>query len=135
WDADLFVVGLGAELPDWRRRARAAGLSDRIRFAGSRRDMPNVFAALDALVHPSRYEAYGLSVHEALCRGVPALVSAGAGVAEHYPTDLGDLLIADPNDPGELRGKLLAWRRDPERLRSAITPLSAALRSHTWDAM
>src|SRR5205085_319238 len=26
WDADLFVVGWGAELPDWQRRAREAGL-------------------------------------------------------------------------------------------------------------
>ena len=72
WDADLIVVGWGAELSDWQRRAREAGL-DRIRFAGARRDIPDVLAALDALVHPPRYEAYGLSVHEALCRGVPAL--------------------------------------------------------------
>ena len=107
WDADLIVVGQGAELPAWRQRAREAGVGDRIRFAGFRTDVPEILAALDALVHPARYEAYGLSVREALCRGVPAIVSASAGVAEHYPPELGGLLIADPNDPAELRGKLL----------------------------
>jgi glycosyltransferase involved in cell wall biosynthesis len=135
WDADLIVVGEGAELPAWRQRARQAGVGDRIRFAGFRTDVPEILAALDALVHPARYEAYGLSVREALCRGVPAFVSASAGVAEHYPSELGELLIADPNDSEELRAKLLAWRGGMERLRSAIQPLSAALRSHTWDAM
>ena len=76
WDANLMVVGAGAEIPQWKRRAREAGLADRMTFAGYRFDMPAVFAALDVLVHPARYEAYGLSVHEALCRGVPAFVSA-----------------------------------------------------------
>ena len=135
WDADLIVVGSGAELPAWRRRAEAAGLRGRMRFAGFRRDVPQVLAALDALVHPARYEAYGLSVHEALARGIPALVSASAGVAEHYPCDLKDLLMADPDDPAELVDRLLWWRRELERMRAAVVPLSDALRSRTWDAM
>jgi glycosyltransferase involved in cell wall biosynthesis len=135
WDADLVVVGQGAELPAWRRRASEAGIGDRIRFAGFRTDVPEILAALDALVHPARYEAYGLSVREALCRGVPAIVSASAGVAEQYPPELAGLLIADPNDPAELGAKLLSWRRDMEHLRAEVAPLSAALRSHTWDAM
>ena len=135
WDADLIVVGEGAELPVWRRRAQEAGVGDRIRFAGFRTDVPEILAALDALVHPARYEAYGLSVREALCRGVPALVSASAGVAEHYPPELGELLVDDPNEPEELRTRLLTWRRDMERFRSAIQPLSTALGRHTWDAM
>lgn len=135
WDADLIVVGHGAELPAWQSRAREAGVGDRIRFAGFRTDVPEILAALDALVHPARYEAYGLSVREALCRGVPAIVSASAGVAEHYAPELSDLLIAHPDDPGELGAKLLAWRRGMEATRLAIVPLSDALRRRTWDAM
>ena len=135
WDADLIVVGAGAELPAWRRRAGEAGVAARIRFAGFRTDVPQILAALDVLVHPARYEAYGLSVREALCRGVPAIVSASAGVAEQYPPELAGLLIADPDDPAELRAKLLAWRHDMEHFRATVAPLSAMLRSHTWDAM
>ncbi len=135
WDADLIVVGFGAELPDWQRRAREAGLHDRIRFTGERHDMPDVFAAMDALVHPARYEAYGLSVHEALCRGVPALVSALAGVAEQYPQTLSELLIDDPDDPAELVDRLSKWRCDSERFQSLVVPLSEKLRARTWDHM
>jgi glycosyltransferase involved in cell wall biosynthesis len=135
WDTDLVVVGAGAELPAWRERAREAGLGERIHFMGFRDDVPDVLAALDVLVHPARYEAYGLSVHEAICRGVPALVSSSAGVAERYPDDLRDLLIEDPDDPLELTERLTRWRADLERVRDRVQPLSDRLRSRTWDHM
>jgi glycosyltransferase involved in cell wall biosynthesis len=135
WDAGLVVVGAGAELGAWRQRAREAGIVDRVHFTGFRRDVPEILAALDVLVHPARYEAYGLSVREALCRGVPAIVSASAGVAEHYPQELGELLIANPDDPAELASRLQTWRLDLERFKSAVVPLSCALRNRTWDAM
>jgi len=124
WDATLVVVGAGAELSAWQQRARESGLSGRINFLGFRADVPDVLAALDSLVHPARYEAYGLSVHEALCRGVPALVSASAGVAEQYPAALAELLIGDPDDAGELADRLTSWRRDIARFRSMVAPVS-----------
>jgi glycosyltransferase involved in cell wall biosynthesis len=135
WDADLVVVGSGAELPRWRERAAREGLSDRIRFTGFLDDVPALMAAFDAVVHPARYEAYGLSVHEALCRGIPAFVSASAGIAELYPQEAGELLISDPDDPGELSDRLQSWRRNPARFHEAVTPLSASLRARTWDMM
>jgi glycosyltransferase involved in cell wall biosynthesis len=135
WDADLIVVGGGAEQPEWQRRAGDAGLSGRMRFLGFRPDVPEILAALDALVHPARYEAYGLSVHEALCRGVAAFVTATSGVAELYPHSLSELLIQNPDDAGELAERLVAWRRNAERLRAAVAPVSARLLSRSWDAM
>ena len=135
WDATLMVVGAGAELAAWRRRASDAGIADRFCFAGFRQDVPAILAALDGLVHPARYEAYGLSVHEAICRGVPAIVSATAGIAELYPTELADLLVRDPNDAGELAERLTMWRRNLARLRMQVLPFSGRLRAHTWDSM
>ncbi len=135
WDADLVVVGTGAELPAWRDRAVASGAADRIRFLGFRTDVPGIMSALDVLVHPARYEAYGLAVHEALCLGIPAIVSGSAGVAERYPRGLHDLLSADPDDPEALASQLRHWRSSLERLREAVVPLSATLRSWTWERM
>ena len=135
WDADLVVVGHGAELRAWRDRAREAGIADRMHFLGFRQDVPDILAALDVLVHPARYEAYGLSVQEALCRGVPALVSRSAGVAERYVPGLSDLLIDDPDDCHELEERLNLWRRNLERFRTLVVPLSASLRGHSWDTM
>lgn len=135
WDADLVVVGSGAELASWQQRASTRGLARRIRFLGFRRDVPQILAALDLLAHPARYDAYGLAVHEAICRGVPALVTASAGVAERYPAPLGDLLIEDPDDPDELVDRLSRWREDPSRFAVPTRRVGDSLRAYTWDAM
>jgi glycosyltransferase involved in cell wall biosynthesis len=134
WDARLVVVGAGAELDAWRARARAAGLGDSVVFLGFRDDVPTILAACDLLVSPTRYEAYGLNVHEALCRGLPALVSASAGVAERVPAGLRErLLLDDPEDAAALASRLRAWHCAPEAYRAAVAPLGQALRARTWD--
>jgi glycosyltransferase involved in cell wall biosynthesis len=135
WDANLAVVGRGAELPAWQVQVKADGLANRIHFLGFRPDVDRVLAAANVLIHPARYEAYGLGVHEALCRGLPAIVSARAGVAERYPADFGAFLLTDPNDARELADRLRTWRRDLEAWPARLTELSAALRSRTWDDM
>jgi glycosyltransferase involved in cell wall biosynthesis len=133
WDGRLVVVGAGAALPAWRARAAGDGLGDSIRFLGFRDDVPRLLAACDLLVSPTRYEAYGLNVQEALCCGLPALVSASAGVAERYPESLRDLLLPDPDDPADLAARLRAWRESRDAYRDAVAPLGQSLRERTWD--
>ena len=135
WDADLVVVGSGAEQPAWVRKARAARCADRVRFVGFRRDVPDLLAAVDAVVHPARYEAYGLSVREALSRGVPAIVSRSAGVAEEYPASLDDLLLTNPDDAKELVERLRRWHRNRAALESSVAVVGERLRARTWDHM
>jgi glycosyltransferase involved in cell wall biosynthesis len=135
WDCDLAVIGAGAELNEWKRRTRENDLMGRIRFLGFRQNVHEVLAACDALAHPARYEAYGLVVREALCRNVPALVSAASGVAEHYHDGLRQLLIQDPNEPDEVRERLWNWRRNMDAIKERVAPLSRSLRDHTWEAM
>ena len=135
WDGHLVVAGAGAEQSLWQRRFAEAGLSSRATFLGFREDVEQLLAASDALVHPARYEAYGLGVHEALCRGVPALVSADAGVAERYPPELADLLIQNPESVRELAGRLLAWRERRDSVRCVLRPFADRLRARSWDDM
>jgi glycosyltransferase involved in cell wall biosynthesis len=135
WDAELVVVGRGAELPEWQERAARDGVASRIAFLGFRKDIALILAASDALVAPTRYEPYGLGVHEALCRGLPALVSASAGVAERYPTDLSSLLLREPESASGLTTALLAWRDDAEALRRPMADFAARLGARTWDDM
>lgn len=135
WDCDLIVVGHGAELAAWQQRAQAAGLAQRIRFLGFRDDVPDILAACDALVAPTRYEAYGLGVQEALCTGLPALVSADAGVAERYSPELRELLVHDPESARELETSLRAWRDREVELRQVTKRLSDQLRQRSWQTM
>jgi len=135
WDADLAVVGDGRELRQWKRRARDARLASRIRFLGFRQDVPRLLAASDLLVHPARYEPYGLGVHESVCRGLPAIVSATSGIAELYPSELSDLLIRDVEDVTEIADRIHRWRWDVEAVASRVRPFSDKLRARTGRAM
>ena len=74
-------------------------------------------------------------MHEALCRGLPALVSAEAGVAERYPSDLRALLLPNPDDVTDLVDRLRHWRKSSEVFRAAVLPLSNALRKYSWNTM
>lgn len=135
WDGVLLVAGAGGELPAWKARAAKGGLERRIRFLGFQDDVRRVLRAADAVVAPTRYEPFGLAVQEALCCGIPAIVSRGAGVAERIPAPLDALLLADADDAQELARRLLAWRGAMEAHRAAALELSAVLRAWTWDRM
>jgi glycosyltransferase involved in cell wall biosynthesis len=135
WDARLAVVGTGTLLPRWRAEARRLGLGGSIEFLGFRNDVPEILRAADILVSPVRYEAYGLNVHEALCCGLPALVSQAAGVAERYPAALHDLLLPDPDDSADLARRLLHWRERPGAYTEAVAVFSGELRAYSWTDM
>lgn len=135
WDVDLVVVGAGSELAAWRARAAHAGIAERVRLLGFRSDVPWVLAGADALVAPTRYEAFGLGVLEAIAKALPAVVSAGAGVAELYPAELRHLLLDDPESASELAQKLTAWRSRRGEAERALTSFSERVRARDWDTM
>jgi glycosyltransferase involved in cell wall biosynthesis len=119
----------------WRAAAVRDGLMSRIAFMGFRDDVPGILAACDALVAPARYEAYGLGVHEALCCGIPAVVSAAAGVAERYPASLRELLLEDWESPDAVASCLVRWRERTSEVRALMMSFSEQLRARTWDDM
>jgi glycosyltransferase involved in cell wall biosynthesis len=135
WDADLVVAGSGRALPGWRHAVARSGLGGRVRFLGFTERVSDVLAASDLLVSPARYESYGLNVQEALCCGVPAIVSASAGVAERYSSDLSPLLLPNPEDACDLATRMLHWRRDIAGWRKRLEPTVQILRTYTWNDM
>jgi glycosyltransferase involved in cell wall biosynthesis len=133
WDGELVVIGSGGELPAWRARALRDGVGDRIQFLGFRRDVSRVLMACDALVAPTRYEAYGLGVHEAICCGLPAIVASSAGVAERYPESLRGLLLEDVESADELAASLRKWRERATDWRATVLTFAEELRARGWD--
>src|ERR1700682_6310454 len=98
WDVDLLVAGSGPAQLMWQTRIEQAGLSSRIRLLGFSSEIKAVLAAADLLVSPVRYEAYGLNVQEAICRCIPAMGTASAGVAVRYDAGLAPMLVSDPEN-------------------------------------
>ena len=134
WDVDLAVAGAGSELEAWQRRAVEGGVDDRMRFLGFCDDIATLLAAGDVVVHPSRYEAYGLGVHEGICRGLPAIVSADAGVAERLPPSLAALTLPTV-ERSILVDRLRTWRSDACGWRRQARAFGAQLRARSWDDM
>jgi len=135
WDVNLVAIGAGAEVERWRHRVRVAGQEGRIRLLGFRTDVHRLLSACDGLVAPTRYEAFGLGVAEALAMGLPAVVSAAAGVAELYPSGLHELLLADPQSAAELAIALERWRAALANPAPELKELSGRVRARSWDQM
>ncbi|HEY6780323.1 MAG TPA: glycosyltransferase family 4 protein [Thermoleophilaceae bacterium] len=123
-----------------RRRARAGGLGDRVRFPGPCTGAPldGAYAAADLLVLASHAETYGMVVTEALARGLPVLATEVGGVPEalgHGADGTRPGLLVAPGDSAALGAGLRAWLVDAElrgRLRRAARERRASLRR--WPA-
>jgi glycosyltransferase involved in cell wall biosynthesis len=135
WSAKLIVIGTGAELGAWKARANAEGLASRIEFIGFCKDLPELMAASDALVSPTRYEGYGLAIQEAVCCGIPAIVSGAAPVTERLGDGLEALILPDPENVGDLVDRIRLWRSRKEEFAAAAAVVAAKLRQHSWADM
>lgn len=135
WDAELVMAGGGKASASISRWLAQDGLASRVQMVGFTDRVLDLLAASDLLVSPVRYEPYGLNVQEAICRGVPALVSSVSGVAEEYPPELTEMLLPDPNNVEDLAARIRRWRTDLPGWKARFRPLSERLRSRTWDDM
>lgn len=135
WDANLVVIGSNKGL-EFRQTYLSMDIASKhIQFMGFRSDVPTLLRASDCLVAPTRYESYGLSVHEALCSGIPAIVSKCSGVAERYPSALEKLLLPNPEDSLDLAERLHHWWEHRQSYKDLVLTLSENLRGYSWDNM
>jgi glycosyltransferase involved in cell wall biosynthesis len=81
-DALFVFVGEGRERSALEAQARALGVAERVRFLGHRDDVPDLLAACDVFVLPSRYEGLPLSVLEAMAAARPVVATAIEGTDE-----------------------------------------------------
>ena len=108
-DTELFV--------SLTARIEEAGFAGRIRLAGYREDMADMFAALDLLAAPSRWEGFGQMLAEAMAAGVPVVASRVGGM----PNILGDAgVLVPPEDPVALAEAIQILLRNPLRRASMI---------------
>jgi glycosyltransferase involved in cell wall biosynthesis len=78
----LLVVGADDPSP-YVRLADRLRIGDRVIFAGPRKDMPQIYAASDMLVFPTRYEAFPLVCIEALSSGLPIIATRAGGIEDY----------------------------------------------------
>ncbi len=121
--------GVGAE--GINAEIEALGLTEVVIMAGHvQDDLPRLVAGALALVHPSRYESFGLPPLEAMALGIP-VVASRAGALPEVLGDAAELL--DPQDVDAWAGAISRIERDPDH----ASALGAKGRRHaerfTWE--
>lgn len=81
-DWRLFIAGDGPERDDLAGLCSTLNLGDRVQFLGNRSDVPELMAASDLVVLPSRWEGLPLSLLEAMAAGKPVVACQVGGVSE-----------------------------------------------------
>ncbi|MCB0253842.1 MAG: glycosyltransferase family 4 protein [Caldilineae bacterium] len=96
-----------------RRQAQKNGLAERLHFTGPRRDVPQILASLDILVHSAvRPEPFGRVIIEGMAARRPVVASASGGATEII-TNGETGLLTPPGDAAALATALDRLLRDP----------------------
>jgi glycosyltransferase involved in cell wall biosynthesis len=129
-DAIVLVAGdpwIGEErrLADLRELAASLGVAERVRFAGFRADVENVYGAADVVAVPSTQpDPLPNSALEAAAAGCCVVAANHGGLPEIVRDGVTGRLVA-PGDPQALAGALDTLRSDP-RLRERLGAAAAA---------
>ncbi len=128
------MVGDGELRGRVEERAAAAGLGDRLRLLGWRRDVPRLMSALDVMVLTSLWEGLPRVLPEAIACGVP-IVATGVDGSADILKDQETGIVCRPRDVDSLAagvGRLLGDRALGARLTEAAR---ACLSEFDIDAM
>jgi glycosyltransferase involved in cell wall biosynthesis len=81
---DLLVAGSGSYREELERRAREAGVADRVEFLGyvDSDRLPRLYAGAAAHVTLSSHEAYGMTVAESIAAGTPVVVRESGALVD-----------------------------------------------------
>jgi UDP-glucose:(heptosyl)LPS alpha-1,3-glucosyltransferase len=127
-DARLLLAG-GWPDDGLRRLAARVLPPEAVRFAGPVADMAPCYAAADALLHPARWDAFGLVVPEAMAAGLPVIASRQTGAAEHL-TDGRNGFVVAAEDARQIAARMALLCDGPRRramgeaARAASAPLA-----------
>ena len=125
----LQICGEGELQKPLQRQAHQLGIESSVRFLGNRADIPQILRASDAFISTSRHEGMPLSVLEALCAGLPCVLSA---IPEHYELASGmpGCLFASPT-PDAMASALESALMTPATAAELQERRAPLLRKHT----
>lgn len=131
-DARFAVVGPDrprAFLEEMISLAETLGIKKNIIFTGFRDDIPEVMSGLDVLLTPSRVEAFGRVLLEAMAAGTPVIASQVGGIPEVISEhDLG--ILVPPKAPDKLARAILDIMSDEKRRDHIITKAREHVSQH-----
>jgi glycosyltransferase involved in cell wall biosynthesis len=100
-EAVLVVLGEGPQRAELEALARSLGVAERVRFPGRVGDVAALLRDAEVLVHPARWEGFGLAVLEAMLCGLPVVASRVSSLPELVADGETGILVP-PDDPAAL---------------------------------
>jgi UDP-glucose:(heptosyl)LPS alpha-1,3-glucosyltransferase len=114
----------------WRKLAVELGVASRVRWLGVRDDMPRVYRAADALLLPTRYDAFANVSLEAAACALPVITSGANGAARWLGRAA--VTVADPEDAVGF-AKALDSLDDEDRRRQLGLAARARAEQSSWE--
>ena len=110
----LLLVGDGPDESRLRRRARAEGVGDAVKFAGfvPSAELPRYYAASDVFVFPTIGDPYGLVLDEAMAASLPVISTSAAGELGERVQHGHNGLLVPPADTAALAEAMLQMASD-----------------------
>lgn len=123
--ARLLLVGSGPERVALEAAARAAGVGDRVVFAGqvAHVELPAYYAACDAFAFASTTETQGLVIAEAFAAGLPVVAMDAPQTRDVFGTHLAGALV---QTAAQMADALVDLLSSPERRTAASAHAKAA---------
>jgi UDP-glucose:(heptosyl)LPS alpha-1,3-glucosyltransferase len=130
--ARLVVAGCD---PDnfWTGLALKHGVASHVHFVKYVADIAPIYAAADALVHPTRWDACSLATLEGLAAGLPVVTTSMNGAAELITHGWDGLVFSDPEDMVALASHMRALLDPRARKRIGTRARETALRLNARD--
>lgn len=97
--AQFWCFGEGPLRGELEKQIRNAGIADRVRLIGFRRDVPDLMRAIDVMCLPSHREPFGLVYVEAALAEKPVIACEAGGAPEIIEHGATGLLVRPQNVP------------------------------------
>ncbi len=104
-DFKALVIGKG-DTDRYRAIAERLGVSDKIIFPGTQKEIEKFYAAADLFVLPTLYDPFSNATLEAMASGVPVITTKNNGVAELIDNRREGFVMHDMFDAHELAEKV-----------------------------
>ncbi len=133
-----YKAGVHSDTSDYKaqvmEQVRRAGVGDRVKFAGARKDLPAIVKQSDVLFVTSAWEGFPNSVLEAMVLGVPVvstdysdirhiLPRPAQVIGDRSPAKMADAIISSFLDRDEIAAEQLRWVRTHASIEKATESL------------
>ena len=134
--ARLILAGSGPELEKCKNLSKSLGIDEKVTFLGfvNNENIQDLFEKAAVFVLPSRMEAFGVVLLEAMASGVPIVATATGGIPGIITDGINGTLVPPGNPDSLAQAILLLLENKDVRIRYSSTALDF-VKKYDWDSI